>query len=451
MLYLPLPPPHPVPLSELLAFLHLLKLTLDEYVLLVLETQADRDRQAQIQASLQAHMKNTEEINMNAKIRSNSRKPQSAFKTSRKRKAVTTTGEGEESPGEIETNSFSDSSNGNINQGNLLCSQPQQTIGLKGEEPRGNPAYPTSQCVPTERFQYTPTESLTCRGQENHVGNETPNSSFASQLQSTGEATARPAGITNNLSNLLPSLSPISRYPSSSYERTGPYIPSFHFNTAYSDYVNHSYGSSSSSSLPQPLYPAVDHAPQQHYSFHHPMSYNVAAAAAVNSAQQAPPSYWASTNYTAPISSDISYHHLSYAPRGFSSSYDIYKRDGLHQPYQDSGVENRGIIARPTPSYDHNGRPPAICYHTRQHDNFHLSSSLSSVSPYNATASFVHDQLHQLQAPPTSQSQPSVSCHLGRQDHAPSYLLHDDSFAATVGAGSGFSSFRKTYLPASFI
>ena len=44
-----------------------MKLTLDEYVLLVLETQADRDRQVEIQASLQAHMKNTGKITPGAK------------------------------------------------------------------------------------------------------------------------------------------------------------------------------------------------------------------------------------------------------------------------------------------------------------------------------------------------------------------------------------------------
>ena len=78
-----------------------------------------------------------------------------------------------------------------------------------------------------------------------------------------------------------------------------------------------------------------------------------------------------------------------------------------------------------------------------------VGSSLSSVTPY------MHEQLYPLQAPPPpppSHPQPTMGCHLSRQDTAASsFFLHDDAFATTMGAASGFSGFRKSYLPAGFM
>ena len=211
--------------------------------------------------------------------------------------------------------------------------------------------------------------------EESSSVNETSRSSFPTPPQPTmADTAARPPVTTmTDPSNPLPTLSPMAKSFPSAYERNGPYIPSFHFNAAYSDYVNHPY---SSASLSQSPYSAVDPAPQQHYSFHHPISYNVAAAAAVTSSQSAPPPYWPNTNYAAPINGDLSYPHLSSAHKNFSPSYDIYKRDGFHQSYPESGLENRGLLARPTPGYDHGGRSPAMYYHSRQHDNFHCEFRL---------------------------------------------------------------------------
>ncbi|RUS74211.1 hypothetical protein EGW08_018017 [Elysia chlorotica] len=394
-------------------FLHLMKLTLDEYVLLVLETQADRERQAQLQAGLQAHMKNTEEINMNAKVRSSSKKSQSALKSSRKRKVAA--GGGEDSAEDIEMTSISDACHNNTSHEELLC----PTSGHQGEEPHTNPAYlHNSQCPSTAAIHGSPDGALPSHDADISNAHHTSSPHFSSPPQ-TSEEVSRPEFATNSLPNSTATLPPGTKGYSSAYERTGAYIPSFHFNTAYADYVNQSY---SPASICQPIYSAVDQAPQQHYSFHHPVNYNVAAA--VNHAQPAPHPYWANNNHAAPVSGDLAYHHLPYTHRTFSPPYDLHKREGLQQPHQDSGLDSRGFIARPTPSYDHSGRQAAMYYHSRQHDSFH---------------------------PPPTHPQAPVGSHMTRQDSASSLFWHDEALATAIGATSGFSGFRKSYLPASFM
>ena len=275
---------------------------------------------------------------------------------------------------DTEISSGSDPSNGSLG-------HEEQARGFEEEGSLTNSSYTyDSRCPPTATAQCATANTPPSRSTDSRHANHTSSPPFSSPPQST-ESVSRPAVITNSqpISSSTP-LSPAAKSFPSAYERSGSYIPPFHFNTAYPGYVNHSY---SSNSLSQPPYSAVDHAPQQPYSFHHPMNYNVAAA--VNSSHPAPHPYLTNSNHATSVNGDLTYHHLSYAHRSFSPPYDIYKREGLQQSYSDSGLDNRSFIARPTPSYDPGGRQPTMYYHTTQHDSFHCKFISHSSTIINRT------------------------------------------------------------------
>ncbi|CAL1543410.1 unnamed protein product [Lymnaea stagnalis] len=387
--------------AQSFSFLHLMKMTLDEYVLLVMETQTDKLRDGQLQKNLQIHMKNAEEIKMSAKIRTQANKLLTSPKA-RKRKVE----DQGESGDEIEPTVRSEEN---------CTSFHTPPASASCYEPVSGTAF--SRPLPL-----------------NQAPRDIPGTEPAPPVTSQCSDLLRPATLNSNPL----ALSPMKPYPG--YERS-PYLPApFSFNS-YGDYVNHtSFGPQrQAQAFPDPPAPPAAAQP------FHPMTFN----SGVSSAPTPAAAYWA----------DARGHHTAladpYSQLGYGSyqqTYDTYKktsllresmyRDALPRPAAASdGLSRTGAtldgLTRANPLLDSLSRPPpsfeasrSAMYYARPSDNYQVGSSLAVGSYGNSFMEIT---------PPSGQYH--------RQD---GLFYQEDVFTSNMATATGLTGFSKSYLPAGF-
>ncbi|XP_059170937.1 DNA-binding protein RFX6-like [Physella acuta] len=369
------------------SFLHLIKMTLDEYILLVMETQTDKQRDAQLQKNLQRHMKNAEEIKMSAKVRSQANRLQTSPKT-RKRKETE-----HESEDETETNLTPEETFQNFSSSSTAHHQP---IG-------NCPSFLRSLRL-----------NLTQRDNSDNDINTTVPSLCSDSMRAP---------------SLNPSpLTPIKHLPS--YDRSTYLTPYFN---SYTDYVTHA----STYPSARQVQTLADHATSQTF---HPLTFTPT----VNPSPSTVPPYWTESR---PHHSDP-YSHLAY--NYHQPSHDSYKKQSLLRgavyqenitlpasdgfprtnttadgfPRSNSFLEN---LALPASSFDSSR---TAMYYPRPGDNFQVGSTLPVGSYGNSFMEIT---------PPSGQYH--------RQD---GLFYQEEMFASNLAATSGLGGFTKTFLPAGY-
>ncbi|CAG5123258.1 unnamed protein product, partial [Candidula unifasciata] len=370
-------------------FLHVLKMTLDEYILLVVETQTDKHKDAQLQKNLQKHMKNTEEIKMSAKVRTQANKIQTSPKV-RKRKLPAPP----ESEGEYELDATDTEEH---------CTSYTQA-----------PPLPSHYESMTSTAFSWPTQPA----HRDTVVVNNVSSSLATQCRSM----LRPSAIS---SNSVP-LSPVKHFPP--YDRSA-YIPTFSFNT-YNDYVSHT----NTFATPRPVQPFSDHTASQAF---HSVNFNPG----VNPASSAPPGYWTEVR---PHQAGLSDAYTQLAYPSYQHTYDSYKKNPFLRStmYQDS-------FGRSSSTFDGLSRANAALDGLAR-SNSTLDSFARPSPSFDAGRSAMYYTPDSIQVGPYGNSFMEITPPSGQYPRQDGLLYQEDMLASNMAAATGLPGFSKSYLPAGF-